>query len=104
MNKVILKNLSGFDASVFTSFCEKYNIKKLSFFGSVLYNNYNEKSDIDILIEFEKDKIPGLLLFTKIESELSEYFNGRKIDLRTSGELSPYFRDEVIKEAVQIYG
>lgn len=104
MNEIILKNIKGFHVNVFKSFCKKHNIKKLSFFGSVLDNNFNEKSDIDILIEFEKDKTPGLILFTKIESELSGYFNGRKVDLRTPRELSPYFRDDVIKEAVQIYG
>lgn len=105
MNNVILKNISGFNASVLISFCEKYNIKKLSFFGSVLDdNNFSQKSDIDILVEFEEGKIPGLMLLTKIEFELTEIFPGRKVDLRTPKELSPFFRDEVIKEAVQIYG
>lgn len=37
-----------------------------------------------------------------MESELSEII-GRKADLRTAEDLSPYFRDQVVREAYLLY-
>jgi predicted nucleotidyltransferase len=38
-----------------------------------------------------------------MERELARLFGGRKVDLRTPGELSPYFRDEVLRTAAVQY-
>ncbi len=84
-------------------YCTKNGIKKLSFFGSVLTNKFTSESDIDILVEFEDEKIPGLLALTRMERELSELF-GRKVDLKTPDELSSHFRSDVVKEAEVKYG
>ncbi|WP_323254458.1 hypothetical protein [Spirulina sp. CCNP1310] len=46
-------------------------------------------------------KTPGLAIVT-IADELSDLF-GRVVDLRTSGDLSRYFRDRVLDEALPIY-
>jgi hypothetical protein len=78
-------------------------IKKLSLFGSYLKNTYNKESDVDLLVEFEDDTEYGLLDVARMERELSEMI-GKKVDLRTSEELSRYFRDTVVKEAVVKYG
>ena len=51
---------------------------------------------------FEPDAIPGYLRLAAMELELSEIIK-RKADLRTSAELSRYFRHQVEKEAVIIY-
>ena len=64
----------------------------------MLGNTYNEESEIDLLVEFEEDANYGLLDVARIERELSELL-GKKVDLRTSDELSRYFRDQVVKEA-----
>ena len=40
-------------------FCMKNHIKKLSLFGSASRNELQLDSDIDILVEFEKEKLPG---------------------------------------------
>jgi len=82
-----------------SEFCKKYNIKKLYIFGSALNDNFNEKSDIDLLVQFEDGKKPSLFELIEMERSLSEVFNGRKIDLRTREDLSRYFRDEVIQKA-----
>ena len=58
---------------------------------------------MDILVEFYENFTPGFLGFAKKERELSEII-GRKADLRTKEELSEYFRDSVVKEAVIKYG
>ena len=89
------------DLSAIERFCQGNNIKKLSLFGSVLRDDFTSSSDVDILVEFEKGKTPGLDIII-MEDELS-LIVGRKVDLRTYYDLSKYFRDEVLAEAKVIY-
>ncbi len=84
-------------------FCQRYHIRKLSLFGSVLRDDFRTESDIDFLVEFEAGKTPGFFKIVSMEMELSELLEGRKIDLRTPNELSIYFRDRVMAEAVVQY-
>ncbi|HEY3416289.1 MAG TPA: nucleotidyltransferase domain-containing protein, partial [Armatimonadota bacterium] len=35
-----------------TAFCRKHHINKLSFFGSVLREDFRPDSDVDVLVEF----------------------------------------------------
>ncbi len=79
-------------------FCKRNHIRKLSLFGSVLHGNFRPDSDIDLLVEFDPDHIPGFFKLAHMERELSEIM-GKKVDLRTPQELSKYFRDEVLSEA-----
>ena len=79
-------------------FCLKYNIRKLSLFGSILREDFKPESDVDVLIEFEEGHTPGFIRLAGIELELSRIL-GRKADLRTPQELSRYFRDDVMKSA-----
>ena len=81
-----------------TEFCRKNHIKKLSFFGSVLRDDFGPESDVDILVEFEPAHVPGLFRLAGMEEELSEILT-RKADLRTIEDLSPYFRQNVINSA-----
>lgn len=79
-------------------FCRRNHIRRLAVFGSALRADFNESSDIDILVEFEPDHIPGLFGMARLERELSIVL-GHKVDLRTPEDLSRYFRQEVMKEA-----
>ena len=85
-----------------SQFCQRYHIQKLSFFGSVLRADFSSDSDIDILVEFDPQYIPGLIRLSSMEQELSQIFQ-RKVDLRTPEDLSPYFRQEVIDSAIIQY-
>ncbi len=80
-------------------FCQRNFIAKLSLFGSVLRDDFTPESDLDFLVEFEANYTPTFFKLAQMERELSKLFLGRKIDLRTSQELSPYFRQKVIAEA-----
>lgn len=80
------------------AFCRKNHIRRLSLFGSVLHGEPGPESDIDLLVEFEPDRIPGLFSIVRMELELSEAL-GKKVDLRTPEDLSEYFRDEVMENA-----
>jgi predicted nucleotidyltransferase len=75
--------------------CRRHHIRRLSLFGSVLTGRFRKGSDVDVLVEFEPHKTPGLLGMAKIAEDLSVMV-GRPVDLRTPNELSRYFRDEVI--------
>ena len=79
-------------------FCKRNHIRKLSLFGSVLHGDFGSDSDIDLLVEFDPDHIPGLIRLAGMEIELTEIL-GRKVDLRTAQDLSRYFRQEVIDSA-----
>ncbi len=80
-------------------FCRRRHIRRLAIFGSALRSDFNESSDIDILVEFEPEHIPGLFGMARMERELSALLGGRKVDLRTPEDLSRYFRQEVLNEA-----
>jgi predicted nucleotidyltransferase len=79
-------------------FCQRHHIRKLSVFGSYLREDFGPESDIDFLVEFDPEHIPGLLEIAGMEIELSRVL-GRKVDLRTALDLSRYFRDEVLERA-----
>ncbi|MDE0071039.1 MAG: nucleotidyltransferase family protein [Caldilineaceae bacterium] len=81
------------------AFCRAHGIRRLALFGSALREDFGPDSDIDLLVEFEPDRIPGLLGIAGMEKELSELFAGRKVDLRTAEDLSPYFRQKVLDSA-----
>lgn len=79
-------------------FCRRNHIIRLSLFGSTLKGEETAQSDIDLLVEFHPEHIPGLLTLSGIEIELSNLI-GKKVDLRTARDLSKYFRHEVLNEA-----
>jgi len=80
-------------------FCQRHGIRRLAIFGSALREDFGPESDVDVLVEFEPDHIPGLFGMARLERELSEISGGLKVDLRTEEDLSRYFRQEVIEEA-----
>ena len=79
-------------------FCRNNHIRKMSLFGSALRGELRPDSDIDLLVEFEKSHVPGLITLAGMEIELTEML-GRKVDLRTPRDLNRHFRDEVVREA-----
>ena len=80
-------------------FCRKHHIRRLALFGSVLREDFSPDSDVDVLVEFDPDYVPGLFRLAHMERELSDAFDGRKVDLRTAEDLSRYFREDVLAEA-----
>lgn len=92
------QNLSPPSKSL-ADFCQRHHIRKLSFFGSVLREDFNDQSDVDVLVEFDPEHTPGLISLARMEIELSDMLGGQAVDLRTPGDLSRYFRAEVMKNA-----
>jgi predicted nucleotidyltransferase len=98
MDSVSNKNISVPKDRI-ADFCQRNHIRKLSLFGSVLREDFNTTSDVDVLVEFEPDHTPSFFRLFDMEEELSSFFGGRKVDLRTPQDLSRYFRDEVMESA-----
>jgi hypothetical protein len=90
------------DTERIADFCRRNHIQRLAFFGSVLRDDFRPDSDVDVLVEFEPDHPIGFFGLARLEHELSEIL-GRKVDLRTPAELSPYFRDEAVRSSVVQY-
>jgi len=84
------------------SFCVRNHIRKLSLFGSALTPRFRPESDVDVLVEFDSGARITYLDLAGMEMELAELL-GRKVDLRTPRELSRYFRDQVVHEALVQY-
>ncbi len=85
------------------SFCKEHGIKRMAVFGSGLRDNFRPDSDVDILAEFDPAHIPTLFDIAGMEQNLSSFFGGRKVDLRTPEDLSRYFRHQVVSEAEVLY-
>lgn len=80
-------------------FCRDHDIRRLSLFGSTLAGTARPDSDIDLLVEFEPGREPGLLGLAAMEAELTAMLGGTKVDLRTPKDLSRYFREQVLRSA-----
>jgi uncharacterized protein len=78
--------------------CRRYGAARLSLFGSILRDDFHAGSDVDILVEFAPATRIGLIGVANMEAELSDAL-GRRVDLRSAGDLSRYFRDEVVAGA-----
>jgi predicted nucleotidyltransferase len=90
-------------ADALERFCGKHGIRRLSLFGSVLKGTARPDSDVDLLVEFEPGRKPGLLQLADMEDELSDQLGGLRADLRTAEDLSSYFRDEILRTAEAQY-
>lgn len=82
------------------SFCTAHGIRRLRLFGSAVHGRLGPDSDIDLLVEFEPNRTPGLLGIAQLE--LGDLL-GRRVDLRTVHDLSGHFRDQVVAEARTVY-
>ncbi len=89
-----------------TAICQKYHIRRILLFGSVLRNDFSPESDIDVLVEFAPGTARTLRHLDEIEAVFSTLF-GRPVDL---GEYASVIEDpnylrrrEILESAAVIY-
>ena len=82
--------------------CKRNDIVFMAVFGSFVRGEQDKKSDIDIAIEFDKNKEKTLLDLVHVENELKKLFK-RKVDLGIFSSLSPYVIEDVRKEMRVVY-
>ncbi len=90
------------DREALASFCRRNGIRRLALFGSVSRGEDRPESDVDLLVEFDPRRTPGLIRLAAMELELSRLL-GREVELRTYEDLSRHFRDDVRATATPIY-
>ncbi len=79
----------------------KRGAKKISIFGSFARNAGLKKSDVDILVEFNKRDI-SYFEFIALENSLSEKLN-RRVDLLTEEAINPLILENIKRDEVVIY-
>ena len=82
-------------------FCRRNRVRRMALFGSVIRDDFRPESDVDVLVEFEPGYAAGFVFF-QMRRELTAML-GREVDMHTAASLSPYFRQEVLDEAEEIY-
>ena len=78
---------------------QKYNVKRLGIFGSVVRDQQKKGSDVDILVEFISPV--GFFDFMRLENFLAETLN-QKVDLVTKKALKSAIKAEVLKETLYV--
>jgi predicted nucleotidyltransferase len=77
----------------------QYHVRKIGIFGSYSKEKQTDKSDIDIVVEF--DQPIGMMAFVHLRNLLSDRL-GLEVDLVTPDGLHPLIRDQVLKEVVYV--
>jgi predicted nucleotidyltransferase len=86
------------DKGRIAEFCRRHGIRRLSFFGSVLRDDFRPDSDVDVLVEFEPGQVIGLRII-EMEEELSQLLGGHKVDLVREKYLNKRLRGQVLATA-----
>jgi predicted nucleotidyltransferase len=88
------------------AFCQKWGLRRLELFGSILRTDFKPESDVDILVSFRERVKPTFLAMTQMRAELELLFH-RPVDLvrRESIEKArnPYRRRSILESAAVVY-
>ena len=84
--------------------CEKHRVKELYLFGSVLNENFNDTSDVDLLVQFHQmDLMDYFDNYMDLKEHLEHLFN-RTVDLVENQAIkNPIFRRIVEREKLLVY-
>ena len=78
----------------------KMGVVSLAVFGSVARNEYTSKSDVDLLVEFDRDI--SLFYFFEIQHKLEDIIGVSKVDLLQKGAIHPALKEKILSEAVNV--
>jgi hypothetical protein len=82
---------------------KQFKVKQLYLFGSVLREDFNAQSDIDIMVVFDSDTEFSYFDLYDFKEKLQQLFN-RRIDLiEKDGLINPFRRSEILSTARLIY-
>jgi len=82
--------------------CRQYQIRRLALFGSVLRDDFQPDSDVDVLVEFAPEAHIGFMALGRIQRELSALLQ-RPVDLVPQEGLKPVIRAAVLDSAEVLY-
>jgi len=84
------------------TFLPSHPIEKAWLFGSYARGEETAKSDIDIMVRFDKNADVSLLDYVKIMNKLKDFLH-KKIDLVEEGQLYTWAQESVDKEKILVY-
>ena len=79
---------------------KEYGIENIGLFGSLVRNEQNESSDIDLLIEIQAEML-SLIKYMKLKFFLEDIL-GRKVDLVLKRAIKPRLRERILKEVIYV--
>jgi predicted nucleotidyltransferase len=85
-----------------TDFCRRNYIRWLALFGSVLRDDFDPDSDVDVLVEFEPEARVTMFTLSRLQRELEGIF-ARPVDFVLKDGLKWRIRDSVLASAQVIY-
>jgi predicted nucleotidyltransferase len=91
------------DGEALALLCAEHGVAELAAFGSVLRNDFSDRSDVDLLVEFQEGRTPSLFDLVRLQHRLEDLI-GRKVDLVPRDGLKPRVRDAVLSSARVIHG
>jgi uncharacterized protein len=89
-----------FDTKKLIEICRQNDVSRVGVSGSTARGEANDKSDIDLLVEFSRRK--SLLAMVALERQIATAL-GRKVDLLTEAAISPYLRERILGDLRVIY-
>lgn len=91
------------DEGALLALCERYHVRELALFGSVLRDDYGPDSDIDVLVDFDPASKVTLLDLGGLQMDLQDLC-GRSVDVVTkTAALRSRLRDTALKERAVLY-
>lgn len=78
---------------------QNFGIVRIGLFGSYVREEQTEKSDIDILLEFEPEK-ENFDNYMSVYDILENLFRNEKVEIVTKNGLSPYIGPHILKEVI----
>jgi len=79
---------------------KEYGVEKIGLFGSLVRNEQNESSDIDLLIEIQTEML-SLIKYMKLKFFLEDIL-GRKVDLVLKRAIKPRLRERIFREIIYV--
>ena len=93
-----------FESKELKFICKQFNVNRLYLFGSAANGNFENDSDIDLIVEFDRSSYKGAVdQFMGLKEALEDFYN-RPVDLLTSRRFrNPIFEREVEDSKVLVY-
>ena len=79
---------------------KSFGVKEIGVFGSVARGEQTEKSDVDVLVELEKETFDA---YMRLMFFLEDLF-GRKVDLVMKDTIKPLIKDRILAETIYVEG
>jgi predicted nucleotidyltransferase len=100
--EMIASSRISFSEEQLADICRRYHVRELSLFGSVLRDDFQDASDVDVLVEFEPDARVGFFALARLQRELASLF-GRHVDVVPKKGLNSAIRQSVLTTSEVIY-